>query len=48
MQEQEVGDGTNLVIVFVGALLEAAEELLRMVWNLVHNIRKTLQISLCN
>ena len=31
MQEQEVGDGTNFVIVFAGALLEAAEELLRMV-----------------
>lgn len=30
MQEQEVGDGTNFVIVFAGALLEAAEELLRM------------------
>ncbi|XP_075226574.1 chaperonin containing TCP1 subunit 8 [Lycorma delicatula] len=30
MQEQEVGDGTNSVIIFAGALLEAAEELLRM------------------
>ena len=26
----EVGDGTNFVIVFAGALLENAEELLRM------------------
>ncbi|XP_044298646.1 T-complex protein 1 subunit theta isoform X1 [Varanus komodoensis] len=30
MQEQEVGDGTNFVIVFAGALLAHAEELLRM------------------
>lgn len=30
MQEQEVGDGTNFVLVFAGALLESAEELLRM------------------
>ncbi|KAJ7394407.1 T-complex protein 1 subunit theta [Desmophyllum pertusum] len=30
MQEQEVGDGTNFVLVFSGALLDAAEELLRM------------------
>ncbi|XP_067896613.1 T-complex protein 1 subunit theta [Heterodontus francisci] len=30
MQEQEVGDGTNFVLVFSGALLELAEELLRM------------------
>ncbi|MFT7818496.1 T-complex protein 1 subunit theta isoform X1 [Arapaima gigas] len=30
MQEQEVGDGTNFVLVFTGALLELAEELLRM------------------
>ncbi|XP_074625043.1 T-complex protein 1 subunit theta-like [Acropora palmata] len=30
MQEQEIGDGTNLVLVFSGALLDAAEELLRM------------------
>uniref|UniRef100_A0A6I8NXP3 T-complex protein 1 subunit theta n=1 Tax=Ornithorhynchus anatinus TaxID=9258 RepID=A0A6I8NXP3_ORNAN len=30
MQEQEVGDGTNLVLVLAGALLEQAEELLRM------------------
>ncbi|XP_052376105.1 T-complex protein 1 subunit theta isoform X2 [Oncorhynchus keta] len=30
MQEQEVGDGTNFVLVFAGALLELAEELLRM------------------
>ena len=30
-QEQECGDGTNFVLGFAGALLENAEELLRMV-----------------
>lgn len=30
-QEQEVGDGTNFILVFAGALLEHAEMLLRMV-----------------
>ncbi|CAH0388957.1 unnamed protein product [Bemisia tabaci] len=30
MQEQEIGDGTNFVIMFAGALLENAEELLRL------------------
>lgn len=30
MQEREIGDGTNFVIIFCGALLEAAEDLLRM------------------
>lgn len=30
MQEQEVGDGTNFVVVLAGALLEQAEELLRL------------------
>lgn len=30
MQEQEVGDGTNFVIMFAGALMEHAEELIRM------------------
>jgi T-complex protein 1 subunit theta len=30
-QEQECGDGTNFVLVFAGALLEEAEELIRMV-----------------
>ncbi|KAL5457355.1 hypothetical protein EMCRGX_G034604 [Ephydatia muelleri] len=30
MQQQEVGDGTNFVLLFAGALLENAEELLRM------------------
>ncbi|KAK8400069.1 hypothetical protein O3P69_003037 [Scylla paramamosain] len=30
MQEQEMGDGTNWVIIFAGALLEAAEDLIRM------------------
>ncbi|XP_046566176.1 LOW QUALITY PROTEIN: T-complex protein 1 subunit theta-like [Haliotis rubra] len=29
-QEQECGDGTNFVLIFAGALLENAEELLRM------------------
>ncbi|KAK2714890.1 T-complex protein 1 subunit theta-like [Artemia franciscana] len=29
MQEQEVGDGTNFVIIFAGALLEAAESLIK-------------------
>jgi T-complex protein 1 subunit theta len=31
MQEQEVGDGTNFVIILAGALLEQAEALIRMV-----------------
>lgn len=31
MQEQEVGDGTNFVIIMAGALLEQAEYLLKMV-----------------
>lgn len=30
MQDAEVGDGTNFVVIFCGALLEAAEELLRL------------------
>lgn len=30
MQEQECGDGTNWVLIFAGALLNSAEELLRM------------------
>lgn len=30
-QEQEVGDGTNFVIILAGALLEQAEHLLKMV-----------------
>lgn len=30
MQEAEVGDGTNFVVIFAGALLEGAEELLRL------------------
>lgn len=33
MQEQEVGDGTNLVMILAASLLENAEELLRMVRN---------------
>lgn len=35
MQEAEAGDGTNFVIIFAGALLEAAEELLRLVLNYI-------------
>jgi T-complex protein 1 subunit theta len=31
MQEQEVGDSTNFVILLAGALLEGADELLKMV-----------------
>lgn len=31
IQEQEVGDGTNFVIILAGALLEQAEHLLKMV-----------------
>ena len=31
--EQEVGDGTNFVMVFAGALLQYAEDILRMVSN---------------
>lgn len=30
MQDAEVGDGTNFVVILAGALLEAAEELLRL------------------
>ena len=30
MQEQEIGDGTNWVLIFAGALLGSAEELLKM------------------
>lgn len=30
MQEAEVGDGTNFVVILCGALLEAAEDLLRL------------------
>ena len=30
-QEQECGDATNFVLIFAGALLENAEELVRMV-----------------
>ena len=30
-QEQECGDGTNFVLILAGALLENAEELIRMV-----------------
>lgn len=36
MQEQEIGDGTNFVIILAGALLHEAEELLRMVMSSVH------------
>lgn len=30
MQEQEVGDGTNFVVLFIGSLLEEAAELIKM------------------
>lgn len=30
LQEAEVGDATNFVIIFAGALLEASEELIRL------------------
>jgi chaperonin GroEL (HSP60 family) len=33
-QEDEIGDATNLVVVFAGVLLEGAEGLLRQVLNL--------------
>ena len=39
-QEQEVGDGTNFVLVFAGGLLEHAEMLLRMVNMCNHFISK--------
>ena len=42
-QEQEVGDGTNFVLVFAGALLEQAEMLLRMVnyfWSFVNAVEQ--------
>lgn len=32
MQEQEIGDGTNFIIILAGALLQEAEDLLRMVF----------------
>lgn len=34
----KVGDGTNFVLVFAGALLDAAEELLRMVSTIVFRL----------
>uniref|UniRef100_A0A7N6FAR2 T-complex protein 1 subunit theta n=1 Tax=Anabas testudineus TaxID=64144 RepID=A0A7N6FAR2_ANATE len=43
MQEQEVGDGTNFVLVFAGALLELAEELLRMGLS-VSEVKKCISI----
>ncbi|XP_028582823.2 T-complex protein 1 subunit theta isoform X1 [Podarcis muralis] len=49
MQEQEVGDGTNFVLVFAGALLEHAEELLRMglsVSELIEGYEKALKKAL--
>uniref|UniRef100_A0A6Q2Z8N4 T-complex protein 1 subunit theta n=1 Tax=Esox lucius TaxID=8010 RepID=A0A6Q2Z8N4_ESOLU len=45
MQEQEVGDGTNFVLVFAGALLELAEELLRMGLS-VSEVNRTLHLSI--
>ena len=35
-QEQECGDGTNFVLIFIGALLSEAEELIRMVNPMFH------------
>lgn len=46
MQEQEVGDGTNFVIILAGALLEQAEYLLKMVS--VFNHLLLLMINLFN
>lgn len=51
MQEAEVGDGTNFVIIFAGALLEAAEEMLRLGINISEivegyeiSVKKALEI----
>lgn len=38
MQDKEVGDGTNFIIIFAGALLKEAEDLLRMVFRSLFNI----------
>lgn len=46
MQEQEIGDGTNFVIIFAGALLEAAEDLLRMVIYLSNSLHSSENCSL--
>lgn len=46
MQEQEVGDGTNFVIIFAGALLEGAEDLLRMVIIYIFLLLDTIQLSI--
>lgn len=47
MQEQEVGDGTNFVLVFAGVLLELAEDLLRMGLSVseASSIVKTVHVS---
>ena len=37
-QEQECGDGTNFVLIFIGALLSEAEELIRMVNPMFHAV----------
>lgn len=46
MQEQEVGDGTNFVLVFAGALLEQAEELLRMGLSVSEVNKQSLHINM--
>lgn len=49
MQEAEVGDGTNWVVIFCGALLEEAEELLRLgvtTSEIVEGYEKALQKAL--
>ena len=43
-QEQESGDGTNFVIAFAGALVEQAEELLRLV--IQHALSVSLSVSI--
>ena len=47
-QEQEVGDGTNFVLVFAGSLLEQAEMLLRMVSGIGNRNNRNLYNVLLN
>lgn len=46
MQEQEVGDGTNFVVILCGALLEQAEELIHMVCLIFELFTASKQFSL--
>ncbi|KAF2978701.1 hypothetical protein EK904_010879 [Melospiza melodia maxima] len=46
MQEQEVGDGTNFVLVFAGVLLELAEDLLRMGLSVIEGYEKACKKAL--